>query len=220
MVSQTSYEFGPTYSLFNWINPGFYTMIGPALTMLFEGIKGLSETLEYTKDTLIANYTAPMVSGEIRETERNLPDWRKSFPGYSDERVLAAAYYAKVGNLVQYAPDTATIHAIPWQNRTSEDTIKRGVGVCSDKAILFVSFLRGSGIKARVIEGRYERASGTGGAHGWVEAFIDGEWVLIDPTSHVQFNYWFSEKAKEDNKTYKKVAVSDLGSGDPFYLNL
>lgn len=56
-------------------------------------------------------------------------------------------------------------------------TLKTKSGVCQDYAFLNVALLRAAGIESHYISGRGNLAR-----HAWVEANINGEWVLMDPT--------------------------------------
>lgn len=57
------------------------------------------------------------------------------------------------------------------------ELLKERLAVCEGLSAMTVAFLRLSGIPSRLVIGRF-----TGKAHAWVEAFIDGETILFDPS--------------------------------------
>lgn len=59
------------------------------------------------------------------------------------------------------------------------DTLERGAGVCQDYAQLLLALLRREGIAARYVAGFMR---GEGESHAWVEAWVDGDWLGLDPT--------------------------------------
>ncbi|MBS4203321.1 transglutaminase domain-containing protein [Lederbergia citrea] len=91
-------------------------------------------------------------------------------------------------------------------------TIQSKMGVCQDYAYLSTALLRASGIEARLIGGK----AGTGAFkenHAWVEANIDGDWLVMDPTWGAGFvdddkfvakytDKYFDPNEKEFNETH------------------
>lgn len=156
----------------------------------------------YTQNTFLANYNDPIIRGEIEE---------ETGKGIG----LIRTFFKKTVNWI--APETdpvAFYQEVRWVERTATESLQRGRGVCTDRAILFVSFLRGANIPSRVIEGRFE-----GAAHSWVEVFINGEWVLVDPSNgRLDFDDWLKEKGKEQALNYSQQRISNLNSPDPFIL--
>lgn len=59
------------------------------------------------------------------------------------------------------------------------DTLARGAGVCQDYAQLLLALLRREGIAARYVAGFMR---GEGQSHAWVEAWVEGGWLGLDPT--------------------------------------
>ncbi len=57
------------------------------------------------------------------------------------------------------------------------DMIKHRIGLCEALSATTVAFLRLMGIPARLVIGRVG-----GGAHAWVEVYINGEFVIYDPS--------------------------------------
>lgn len=64
---------------------------------------------------------------------------------------------------------------------TSADVLLQRTGVCRDFAHLAISLCRGVGIPARYVSG-YAVDLQPPDYHGFMEAFLDGQWYLFDPT--------------------------------------
>jgi hypothetical protein len=64
--------------------------------------------------------------------------------------------------------------------------------VCEGYARTMVGMLREVGVRARTIAGHSFTSSnaGAGGAHGWVQVYVDGTWSMCDPTWDDGRNYW------------------------------
>jgi hypothetical protein len=73
---------------------------------------------------------------------------------------------------------------------TASELLDKPVGVCYDNAILMTALLRAEGIPARLISGLSLQIplnkegdwTHPGGAHAWVEFYVDGKWHFTDPT--------------------------------------
>ncbi|EMI52902.1 transglutaminase domain-containing protein [Rhodopirellula sallentina] len=64
---------------------------------------------------------------------------------------------------------------------TAADVLLQRTGVCRDYAHLAITLCRGVGIPARYVSG-YAVNLQPPDYHGFVEAFLDGQWYLFDPT--------------------------------------
>lgn len=64
---------------------------------------------------------------------------------------------------------------------TATDVLLQREGVCRDYAHLMITLCRGLGIPARYVSG-YAVNLQPPDFHGFVEAFLDGNWYLFDPT--------------------------------------
>ncbi|NND99331.1 MAG: transglutaminase family protein [Pirellulaceae bacterium] len=64
---------------------------------------------------------------------------------------------------------------------TAADVLLQRTGVCRDFAHLAISLCRGIGIPARYVSG-YAVDLQPPDYHGFMEAFLDGQWYLFDPT--------------------------------------
>jgi len=70
-------------------------------------------------------------------------------------------------------------------------TLYDGSGNCCDQSNLLVSMFRAAGITCGFVHGYYKAASSPN--HCWTRAWIDGNWVLYDPTSSSHYgDAWFS----------------------------
>jgi transglutaminase-like putative cysteine protease len=61
------------------------------------------------------------------------------------------------------------------------ETLRAGVGDCTEHAALFCALARAAGLPAREAQGVTLRGDGAG-YHAWAEVLIDGRWVAVDPT--------------------------------------
>ncbi len=64
---------------------------------------------------------------------------------------------------------------------TASDVLLQRTGVCRDYAHLAIALCRGIGIPARYVSG-YAVDLQPPDYHGFMEAFLDGQWYLFDPT--------------------------------------
>lgn len=64
---------------------------------------------------------------------------------------------------------------------TAADVLLQRTGVCRDFAHLAISLCRGIGIPARYVSG-YAVDLNPPDYHGFMEAYLDGQWYLFDPT--------------------------------------
>lgn len=64
---------------------------------------------------------------------------------------------------------------------TARDVLVQRTGVCRDYAHLAIALCRALGIPARYVAG-YAMNLNPPDFHGFMEAFLDGEWYLFDPT--------------------------------------
>lgn len=94
------------------------------------------------------------------------------FPS-SLERVIAMAQW--LHRTFSYAPGITTVHT------TAAEALRGGAGVCQDYAHILISMCRYAGIPARYVAGLM---IGEGATHAWVEVWVDGCWIGIDPTNN------------------------------------
>lgn len=93
------------------------------------------------------------------------------FRGYS--RVQAICNW--VFEQLDYTPGSTN------STTTAADVLLQRTGVCRDYAHLAITLCRGVGIPARYVAG-YAVNLQPPDFHGFMEAFLDGQWYLFDPT--------------------------------------
>ncbi len=74
-----------------------------------------------------------------------------------------------------YVPGATTVKT------TAAEALALGQGVCQDYAHVFISLCRLAGVPARYAAGMM---LGEGASHAWVEVWVNGMWVGIDPTNN------------------------------------
>lgn len=80
-----------------------------------------------------------------------------------------------VNHQLEYSPGSTT------GTTTAADVLLLRTGVCRDYAHLAITLCRGLGIPARYVAG-YAVDLQPPDFHGFMEAFLDGQWYLFDPT--------------------------------------
>jgi transglutaminase-like putative cysteine protease len=112
---------------------------------------------------------------------------------YCESDVLASEAVRRFGEL---APGYARVHAIEeWirgnvayqpgstdSNSTARQVFQQRAGVCRDFAHLGITFCRALNIPARIVVGYVWFDQPPQDFHALFEAWLDGHWVLFDPT--------------------------------------
>ena len=80
-----------------------------------------------------------------------------------------------VFNHLEYTPGST------MATTTASDVLLQRTGVCRDYAHLAITLCRGVGIPARYVSG-YAVDLQPPDFHGFIEAYLDGQWFLLDPT--------------------------------------
>ncbi|MFK8111587.1 MAG: transglutaminase family protein [Rubripirellula sp.] len=91
--------------------------------------------------------------------------------GYSRVQAICDWVY----HHLDYTPGSTTA------STTAADVLLQRIGVCRDYAHLAITLCRGVGIPARYVAG-YAAGLQPPDFHGFMEAFLDGQWCLFDPT--------------------------------------
>lgn len=115
---------------------------------------------------------------------------QKLTKGKGSKRKKSKAIYKYVSKNVAY--DVKKWHKDLFEvDDSALKTLKTKDGVCQDYSYLTVALLRAAGIESRAVTGsaNLER-------HEWVEAKINGDWVLMDPT-------WGAGYVDDDKFTFK-----------------
>jgi hypothetical protein len=97
------------------------------------------------------------------------------FGQYSDSATLLEKVAAWVGARLDYVPGSSD----PIDG--AADTLLAGAGVCRDYAHLVIALLRALNVPARLVA-VYPPGCDPMDFHAVAEAFVDGEWVVVDAT--------------------------------------
>lgn len=109
--------------------------------------------------------------------------------GKSTDLEKTKAIYEYVAKNISYDVVKLENDEFEWDDSALK-TLNEKTGVCQDYAYLAIALLRASDIEARLIEGT--AFSGFWPSkHAWVEAKVDGNWLVMDPT-------WGSGYIKDD----------------------
>lgn len=134
------------------------------------GEAGAKQTLgEMTKLALEGSQSLP-VRTLAMELTRGLPQ--------KDYRREACTLLRYCRDRIRYVRDIYSVEVL----QTPDITVQVGGGDCDDKSILLAALLASIGHRARFIAiaflpGQY--------SHVWVQAFIDGEWLDLEPTEPI-----------------------------------
>jgi hypothetical protein len=114
-------------------------------------------------------------------------DFAKSLVGSeTDPLIKTKALYVWVTNNIQYDLDMLNdlnTHPESALHADAARTMMTRKGICQDYAQLLITLLRAQQIPSRRISGDAVGVKGQVlGSHAWVEAQINGRWILLDPT--------------------------------------
>jgi len=122
----------------------------------------------------------------------------------------ARAIHEYVADLIYYDLDYAN-HKSPSTYVTAEEVFDKEIAVCEGYTNLTIALLRSLGIPAIFVEGyalgintsaeSWDDVDLTSSNHAWVEAYVDGRWIVMDPT-------WDSKNTYESGK--KTTVKSDF----------
>ncbi len=98
-------------------------------------------------------------------------------PGFSRVQTICDWVHTHL----DYTPGSTT------STTTASDVLMQRTGVCRDYAHLAITLCRGLGIPARYVAG-YAVDLQPPDFHGFMEAFLDGQWYLFDPTQLAPVN--------------------------------
>jgi transglutaminase-like putative cysteine protease len=107
-----------------------------------------------------------VLCGEVTRMFGNLP------PGYSRVRAIEAWIRREIA----YRPGSTN------SNTTAQEAFAQRAGVCRDFAHLGITFCRALNIPARIVVGYVWFDEPPQDFHALFEAWLDGQWVLFDPT--------------------------------------
>jgi hypothetical protein len=132
--------------------------------------------------------------------------------GKKNDYEKVKAIYEFVAKNIEYDIDKMKNNGYEWTDGALKTLITRK-GVCQDFSFLTLALLRSIDLPARFIEGE-----AGGQQHAWVEAWVDGRWISMDPTwgAGILENERFIKKYEEKyfdptpeffNKTHTRKGV-------------
>ena len=123
--------------------------------------------------------------------------------GYKTDYDKARAIHEYVADTIYYDLDYAK-HNRPSTFVTAEEVFDKSIAVCEGYTNLTVALLRSVGIPAAFVEGyalgigntahNWDNADLTSSNHAWIEAWVDGKWIIMDPTWDSKNTYENGEK--------------------------
>lgn len=137
------------------------------------------------------------------------------------ERFRSGEELQKVENILSFLGDEKNLNHIDlerknrkeWKKlfnkRTAEEIFESKTSYgCTDTATLFLAIAKECGIPAKFIAGKRLEKSGT---HSWVQVFVEGEWINIDPA---QGHKGMEFKPEESEHGPYKIISESLGPSD------
>ena len=143
-------------------------------------------------DSLIASTTRALIEGAKSDFERaqRIHDFVANhikYPDESDKRMDAVSQLCMMQ--VSNPSYKSTIPSFPFCPISSAETsFKSGLGNCINFAGLTVTMMRSAHIPARLIQmtpegiAAAQKKMGEEVHHYWVQVFVDGRWIDMDPT--------------------------------------
>lgn len=145
---------------------------------------------------------------------------QKITKGKPSDYEKAKAIYAYVAKNLTYDVDKFNHHQFSWDDNALK-ALQLKSGVCQDYTYVAIALLRATGIEARFIEGYAGGGvygSLAGSLHSWVEAKVDGKWIIMDPTWGAGYvngdefiprysEDYFEPDRKEFNRTHRREVV-------------
>lgn len=129
----------------------------------------------------------------------------------------ARAIHEYVANTIYYDLDYA-MHERPSTYVTAEEVFDRKIAVCEGYTNLTVALLRAVGIPSAFVEGvalgvgdtahNWNKVDLTSSNHAWVEAYVDGKWIIMDPTWDSKNTYDEGKKVHMETDFYRYFDVS------------
>jgi transglutaminase-like putative cysteine protease len=182
------------------------------------------ERRDYFRFFMIAKF---QVSSNAKEDLRNLLPSRGIEPDnpqiYNLARKITTSadnnydrvklIYRYVANVMNYDVNKFNQDSFAWDDSALK-SLRLKKGVCQDYVFLTLSLLRSAQIPSRFVEG-----VANGQNHAWIEAKVNGRWIIMDPTwgsgyidprqgfvKHYDGSY-FDISAKRLVKTHKRTGV-------------
>jgi len=101
--------------------------------------------------------------------------------------------------------DNDKINTLPYNYLPDiEETYTDKSGLCYDYASLFASMLRSIGVPAKLVKGYTSEQPNV--YHAWTEVYIEGRWMILDPTmGSNEFGEFVLLDAEKSSNDYVKV---------------
>ena len=140
----------------------------------------MNETDKYLKCTEVIDYDSPVIKRKARALTKGLKT--------DKEKAIALFYFVR--DNIKYNPYDS---ADRYEYSIASATLKRGYGLCFQKAAVLVAMCRAVGIPARfgfadirnhLLSARFlDMMCGSNILvyHGFAEIYIDGKWVIATP---------------------------------------
>lgn len=126
--------------------------------------------LTYARETLISDI---LTNGKVQKSELGIESFKLIWSYILSNISYDKVKYSNIANLTGYVP------SIPA-------TFSEKKGICYDYAAFMAGILRSFGIPVKLVTGYCPTYYGDN-YHAWNEVFIDGRWILVDPTYDAAF---------------------------------
>ena len=90
---------------------------------------------------------------------------------------------AKATAIYNFVRDSIAYEFYYNTQKGADGTLAAGTGNCCDQAQLLVAMFRSAGLTTRFVHGYCYFRSGSYYGHVWTQVYLNGEWVVADPTS-------------------------------------
>ncbi len=131
---------------------------------------------QYLKETLLLDYTNPIIQGLISDNQWNILN--------EQDKILS---------IYNYVRDSISFGYNKADNIPASQVLKDGYGQCNTKGVLFMALLRAVGVPCRMhgftidkelqkgaIKGLYYQLSPKEILHSWVEVFYKNKWLNLE----------------------------------------
>jgi transglutaminase/protease-like cytokinesis protein 3 len=123
------------------------------------------------------------------------------------DREKAKILYVWIGSNIKYDDNKAKEvingkDALDMPESGAIPAFENKLGICFDKACLYVAMSRAVGLKVRLIGGKILEDNGQYIGHAWNQVYINEEhkWIDVDTTFYEGGNYYFDSEFFDDHK--------------------
>ena len=167
---------------------------------------------------IMAGWVDEKSSLEIHVSERVERAAKLATADLESDYDKARAIHGYVADLLHYDLDYAN-HKSPSTYVAAEEVFDKKIAVCEGYTNLTIALLRSIGIPAIFVEGYalgidsvnydWDKIDFTSSNHSWVEAYVDGRWVVMDPTWDSKNTYENGKKVEIKSDFYRFFDMSD-----------